>query len=90
MLCKAPNDNYSYTVEWAAELGADTIIGSTWVLEAGITNDSDSHDSLTKSTIDLSGGTAGTVYTLTNQITTVGGDVWEKEIHIKVQIQLAS
>jgi hypothetical protein len=59
MLCKAPNDNYSYTVDWSAELGGDTI-------------------------------TAGTAYALTNQITTLAGDVYEKQIHIKVQTQLAS
>lgn len=88
MICKAPNDNYKYTVEWAAELGADTISTSSWTVESGITNDGDTTDNVTQTTIDLSGGTAGTTYTLTNQITTAGGDVWEKELYIKVQNQI--
>jgi hypothetical protein len=88
MICKGPNESYSYTVEWVNEIGADTISTSSWVVEAGITNDGDSHDSGTTTTIDLSGGTAGTTYTLTNQITTAGGDIWEKDLFIKVQNQI--
>jgi len=88
MICKAPNDNYKYTVEWAAELGADTILTSTWVVETGIVKDGDSTNNITQTTIDLSGGTAGTTYTLTNQIATAGGDVYEKDLYIKVQIQV--
>jgi len=87
MLCKAPNDNYSYSVDWSNELGVDTINGSTWTLESGITNDGDSYtDSV--STIDLSGGTLGKAYEMTNNITTAGGDIYEKKLYIKVQDQL--
>jgi hypothetical protein len=88
MICKAPNDNYKYTVEWVAELGADTISTSTWTVEAGITKDNDTTDNQTQTTIDLSGGVAGTTYTLTNQITTAAGDVYEKDLFIKVQNQI--
>lgn len=89
MLCKGPNDNYEYSIDWTNELGGDTINGSTWVAEAGITIDGDTFTA-SSADVDLSGGTAGTTYKLTNQITTLGGDVFEKEIHIKCQIQLAS
>ena len=88
MIRKAPNDNYSYTVQWSAELDADTISTSTWTLDSGITNDADSHDSATTTTSDLSGGTAGTNYKLTNNITTAAGNVHEKNIYIKVQEQV--
>ena len=91
MICKAPNDNYSFTIDWSVELGADTINatpgGSTWVVETGITIDSEVNDDTT-TTVDLSGGTAGTTYTLTNQINTAGGDVYEKDLFIKVQNQI--
>jgi len=91
MIRKDPNDNYKFTVDWSNELGVDTINadpgGSTWTAEAGITIDTESNDDTT-TTIDLSGGTAGATYTLTNQINTVGGDVYEKNISIKVQKQL--
>lgn len=88
MILKSPNESYSFTVEWAADLGSDTISTSVWTLETGITNDTDSHDSGTTTTINLSGGTAGKTYTLTNQITTAAGDVFEKDIFIKVQNQI--
>lgn len=91
MIRKAPNDNYSYSVDWSNELGADTINaspgGSTWTADAGITIDSEVNDTTT-TTIDLSGGTAGVTYKLTNQINTAGGDVYEKDIFIKVQNQI--
>jgi hypothetical protein len=91
VICKSPNDNYAYTINWAAELGADTINaspgGSTWTAEAGITIDSETNDTTT-TTIDLSGGTSGKTYQLTNQINTVGGDVYEKNIYITIQNQL--
>lgn len=91
MIRKSPNDNYKFTVDWANELGVDTINanpgGSTWTAEAGITIDSETNDDTT-ATIDLSGGTAGVTYTLTNQINTAGGDVYEKNIYIKVQNQI--
>lgn len=87
MIRKSPNDNYEFTLDWVGELGADTISTSAWTVGAGITKDGDTNDTTT-TTIDLSGGVAGTTYKLTNQITTAGGDVYEKDIFIKVQQQL--
>lgn len=88
MLIKAPNDNFPFSVDWTAEIGADTISSSTWTLETGITNDGDSDDSAQTTTIDVSGGVAGKTYTLTNQIATAAGDVYEKDLHLKVQKQI--
>ena len=69
---KDPNAVLSYTMKWSKWLGSDTISTSTWILEDGITNDSDSNTTTT-ATITLSGGTAGTNYTVTNRITTAAG-----------------
>ena len=69
---KDPNAVLSYTMKWSKWLGSDTIATSTWVLEDGITNDTDANTATT-ATITLSGGTAGRNYTVTNRITTAAG-----------------
>jgi len=69
---KDPDAVLSYTMDWSKWLGSDTISTSTWVLEDGITKDSDSNTT-TAATITLSSGTKGTNYTVTNRITTAGG-----------------
>lgn len=66
---KDPDAVLKYTRKWNKWLGTDTIATSVWVVEDGITKDSDTNDT-TSATITLSGGTAGTEYTVTNRITT--------------------
>ena len=66
---KDPDAVLSYTRKWNKYLGSDTIATSVWIVDSGITKDSDSNDS-TSTTIKLSGGTAGNKYTVTNRITT--------------------
>ena len=88
MIRKGTNEVYSYTVQWSAELDADTISTSSWTVDAGITNDNDVDDGGTTTTIDLSGGTAGITYKLTNIITTAASNTHEKDIFIKVQNQI--
>ena len=89
MICKAPNESFSYVIDWADALGADTISSSEWTIETGVVKDTDSvpvGETTTK--IDLSGGTAGTTYQLINKITTIGGDIFERHIYIVVQNRL--
>lgn len=63
------NDGGSTDTGW---LQGDTISTSTWIVDTGITQDSDS--STTKlATIWLSGGTDGISYEVTNRITTAAG-----------------
>lgn len=81
---KDPGAVLDYTGDWSAWLGTDTITASTWNVPAGITKDTDNHDTTT-TWIWLSGGAAGTVYTLTNHITTAGGRQDERTIKIKVK-----
>ncbi len=81
---KDPNAVLEYTNNWADWLGVDTIATSAWTVPTGITKDSDSSSS-TATTIWLSGGSAGTKYSLTNRITTAAGRTEDRTIRISVQ-----
>lgn len=59
-----------YSINWAAWLGSDTLATSTFTVSAGMTKVSETNSS-TVATVKVSGGTAGTSYTVTNTITTV-------------------
>jgi hypothetical protein len=71
-LTKDPDAVLDYQVDWSAWLGVDTISTSTWVVPTGITKNSDTKTTTT-ATIWLRGGTAGTLYLVTNRIVTAGG-----------------
>ena len=68
-LCKSSTAVLDYGFDWADWLVSETISTSTWSVPSGITKDSDSNTTTT-STIWLSGGTLGNVYTITNTIAT--------------------
>lgn len=81
---KAPAEVKDYGVKWVEFLEGDTINGSSWVIESGITLDSDIFDD-TKTTGFFSGGTASNSYECVNTITTVGGRTAQQTIRIRVQ-----
>lgn len=81
---KDPNAVLDYIIDWTAFLGADTISTSTWIVETGITKDSDTRTNTT-TTIWLSGGTAGERYYLTNRIVTAGLRTEDRTIGILVR-----
>lgn len=54
--------------DWLAEVN-DTIAASQWVLPSGLTSETEAFSDTTAS-IEISGGTVGTTYTVTNRITT--------------------
>lgn len=81
---KDPAAILDYQVNWAAWLGSDTIVTSTWTVPTGITQDS-ATNTTTTATIWLSGGTAGTSYELVNRIVTAGGRTAERTLTIKVR-----
>lgn len=81
---KDPNAVKDYEFDWSAWLDGDTIATSTWTVASGLTKDSDSHtDTVAK--VWLSGGTAGTSYTITNRITTVAGRTDDRTRNILVR-----
>lgn len=79
---KDPNAVLDYQIDWSTWLGSDTIASSSWVIPTGITEDSDSNTTTT-ATVWLSGGTAGTTYTVTNRIVTAGGRTEDRSLTIK-------
>ncbi len=81
---KDPDAIKDYTVNWVAWLGTDTIATVAWTVPAGITKTAESHTT-TATTIWLSGGTVGQVYTVLCRITSAGGRTEDQTFSIKVQ-----
>lgn len=80
---KDPNAVLDYTWDWSAWLGADTIASKTVTVPTGITLASSSFTT-TSVTAWLSGGTAGTIYTIECKIVTTGGRTDERSIMVQV------
>ena len=85
---KSPLSVLDFQHDLASELGVDTISTSAWVLDSGITKDSDS-TTATAATIWISGGTAGQTYSVANAITTASGRTHHKAFYLRVQEQRA-
>lgn len=82
---KDPDAVLDYTSDWASWLaGGETISTSTFVADSGITIDSQSN-STTSGTVWLSGGTAGTNYTIRHRITTSAGRTDDRSFIIACQ-----
>jgi len=84
---KDPSARKDYGFDWGTLwLNGDTISASEWILPTGITK-FDESNTTTDTTIWLTGGTAGTDYLVTNQITTAGGRIEQRSIKIQVREQ---
>jgi hypothetical protein len=81
---KDPNALLDYTVDWTDWLDTDTIATSSFVATAGLTISSSSNTTK-KAVVWLSGGQAGTVYTVTNHITTAGGRQDDRSFTVRVK-----
>lgn len=82
---KDPGEVLDYAVDWSAHLAdGDTIVSSSWVVATGLTVGTDS-ETTTRTTIWLSGGTAGTEYRVTNTVTTAQGRTFERSFTVTVQ-----
>jgi len=80
---KDPTEVLDYTIDWTTLLDGDTISTSTWAVDTGITQDSES-ETATAAIIWVSGGTVDKQYTLTNTIVTAGGRTRVRSIAINV------
>jgi hypothetical protein len=80
---KDPNSTLDYTINWASWLTTDTISAVAWTVETGITQTATSNTTTT-ATIWLSGGEAGTEYTVTCRVTTTAGRIDDRSIAIRV------
>jgi len=83
---KDPAEKLDYTIDYSEELTdvADSISSSAWTVESGITNEAIVNTSNT-ATIWLSGGTDGTTYDITNQITTNTARIYRQKMTIGVK-----
>lgn len=80
---KDPDAVLDYLVDWTDWLAGDTIVTSTWIVPTGITKDTDTKTA-TAARIWLSGGTAETVYLVTNRVVTAGGRTNDRTLDIYV------
>jgi hypothetical protein len=80
---KDPDESVNFGIDWSDYLGSDTITGSSWIVPAGITQASASFTD-TQATIKLSGGTLGSIYRVTNRITTSAGETVDHSIDIEI------
>ena len=81
---KDPNAVLDYQVDWSTWLAADTIATSTWTAPTGIVVASSSNTT-TAATVWLTGGTAGTTYSLVNRIVTAGLRTDDRTILVRVE-----
>lgn len=84
---KDPDATLNYTFDWSQWLeNGEVIQTSVFTVESGLTNSGDSNDTTT-ATITLSGGTVGESYTVTNRVTTNGGQIDDRSITISIAEQ---
>ena len=82
---KDPNAKLDYTIDWIHWLGTDTITASTWEVSSPELIIMDSSNTHTTTTIWLSAGLAGQVYTVTNRITTTLGRIQDQSFRLKIK-----
>ena len=84
---KDPDATMDYGFDWTSWLdtdNAETISTSVWVLEAGLTNVSDTIVGNITS-VTLSGGTVDFKYLVTNRITSSAGRIDDRSMYIKIK-----
>lgn len=87
---KDPQAIRDYAIDWTADLGTATIVGSTWAITMGgdgdaplIVVEDDFTDTLTR--VRLSGGNVNTTVALTNHIVMSDGEEDEQSGKIKIK-----
>jgi hypothetical protein len=90
-IVKDPQSILDYSVDWSDWLvGADAIDTSVWTVstftgDTAPLEEESASDASGIATVILSGGTAGKIYTVTNNITTTSGLVDERYFRIVVK-----
>jgi len=85
---KAPTKPLDYTIDWSSWLSTgDTVTTSTFTLETGLVEDSKANTTTT-TTITVSGGVAGTTYSVKNSIVTANALETDRTFYIQVAEQL--
>lgn len=87
MWYKAPNDLLDYQQNWTAWMPTgDAINTVTWTADSGITVETSpaATNTATTATVWLGGGTLGTSYKITGQITTTAGRIAQRVTTINI------
>lgn len=86
---KDPQEVVDFRVDWAAKLGSDTLESSSWSATSGVTVVTSSFGDQA-AIVWVSGGTAGSTYTLTNTVVTADGRTLEQSIYLEVVEQTST
>jgi hypothetical protein len=81
---KDPNSTIDFEIDWNQWLNGDTVSVSTWEVPAAFTIQSEGVTSNVTRAF-LTGGTAGSDYTITNRITTPGGRIEDRSVLVQVR-----
>jgi hypothetical protein len=80
---KEPSEALDYSINWARDLGNDTITTSTWTVPPGLTENGTSNTETTTA-IWLSGGVLSKTYIITNEVVTAGGRTYRENIYLTI------
>lgn len=81
---KDPADVSWWALDCAAFLDGDTLSAAAWTAPTGITKVAETNTT-TEAKVKLSGGTAGQTYAMTIDLTTAGGQTFQRTIGLKVK-----
>ena len=82
---KDPDAVLDYSIEWSKWLAGDQIQTSDWSVSDPAVVAANDSNTATRTTVWISGGTAGQSYTVSNHITTSGGRTDDRSFVIQVQ-----
>jgi hypothetical protein len=81
---KTPQETKDYSLDWSADLAADTIATSAWTISPGDPTVAQASATTTLATVWISGGIVGNTYDVTNSIVTAGGRTLTKTFRLYV------
>lgn len=83
---KLPTETVAYSADWAKQLGADIIASYTLVVSSGTVTLSGQEQAAQLIRFLVAGGANGETATLTNTITTVGGQILTRTLSLSIAI----
>ncbi len=83
---KDPDSIEDFVLDWATNIGTDTISSASWAVTGGLVVDSSSATSTT-TTVRLSGGTLGQIARATCTVTLASGQVRDQTIQLMISEQ---
>jgi len=85
LFIKDPDAVLDYAVDWTTWLDGDTIVASTWILDEGITEHTNTTFTTKNTILWVSGGTVNMAYLAVNHITTAAGRENDQTIRLQIR-----